>query len=994
MNLERSWTGKREHRNLSFQLAYSTASELRGLVVPLLRSAFHELLIEAHARHALEVDESCIVWMDDHRSPLIGLCQVFQQDEICGDELQSCRRAIHAFAESSLRTNIFLFIHNRDGRDSGFRKFIQADLDHLVASGRTERAELWNRQRLLKEAFNGMLRYTFASIQRKNLSTAPIEAVMRHLPFLPLEEVPCSTSRLVFDRYQLKSKTLLAESIEDPANAILDRRSGSLFLLTGSFGLGKTTAVARALARESAHLLYVAGARISSKIVRGTKDYLQHSINERELFEDFPGEEHPILAQLVRPVLQGLLHDPDTPLIMVIDGIDESGFLSRQGSFQRLFNILQEIAIPVVLTMRTEFWEKGEESFASFAGIPSRHGEPWNRRVLRIELGPWNEEQIRLLIARYRDSLEEPEARARLAELDDHLCRGELARLFDDIPRRPLFLRLLLDTVAETGLPTAGTGRARLLHDWARLKLHRDVNAPIRAGGKGRLKISAGTGSEAASLQLAWEAMLWAAASMTELVEGVYELTPDCLLESILRSTESLRRIEDPLGLFLNTLLLPAEPSLLGGPLRVRFAHRAFQEFFLAWFSLLYPGNLHESPLPGSVLEWAAQIEAEKLMRNDAPEAQPFGAVDGVERTDLEIRVSLELMGGETRLRFVLSSPSGKIDVSFLDILGPPFAGSPEGFRTALILKLERLGRGFDIDESLLVHEEVRDKLIGIGRDLYKEIFPAELRAVYRKIRKDIRTLMITSAEPWIPWELIRPYDVSDPADPVDDDFLCLQFELTRWMTGRPPVRLLEVRKIASIRAADDLPSSAAEQSFFSRLADRHPGIVDAGLPAPTSETVKTLLKEGGLQLIHFVAHGTFDPAQPNEAGLPMPDGISLRPVDLHGVQVDQDRPLVFLNACRAAQQGWSLTGLGGWAERWIRHCGCGVFVGPIWAVSDRLALCFAEAFYIALEKGETFGKAAQTARQAVQKIAPSSPARLAYSVYAHPNGRLVFPDL
>jgi len=946
--------------------------------------------LAAQPHPAPGIDKDHCAWTNDHGSPLVHLCQTFAGDDIEGAETQRSLAAIRGFARSGQRTGIYLVIHNRDGRNSAYREAIQPDLDVLVASGQVERAEIWDRQRLLREAFNGMLRYVFAAMQQKNLSTAPIEALTEHAPYSPLENVPYSVSSLIFNQYQLTSVKDLGDQIADPAAAILHRGSGNFFLLTGSFGLGKTTAVARALAQGTAHLLYVAGARISRNNVTSTKDYLAHCINEEELLEAFPEEGLPTFRLLVRPVIQRIVSEPDVPLVTVIDGIDESSFLAKHGGFQQLFNILQEIKVPVVLTMRSELWDKGRVMFETAFGSAPQRVSPRNREVLRVDLLPWDDERIRLLIDRYREGLEDAEARSRLNGLSDLLARGELDRIFGDIPRRPLFLRLLLDTVAEAGLPAGGTGRARLLHDWALLKLRRDRAAPIEAGGEGRLPLA----ERADSVQLAWEAMLQAAAEMVEPVEGVYELTADCPLERVLRSSESLRRIEDSLSLFLNSLLLPSAPSILGAPLKIRFAHRAFQEFFLAWFSLLHPEKLQESPLPDSVLEWASQIQAEGLIPTESPRPGLPGPVEDAQRTDLEIRVFLEQAGGVARLRFILNSPSGRADVSFLDVTGPPIAASPDEFRAALIRKLERLARGFDVDESLLVRDEVRDKLTGAGRDLYKEIFPPEVRSVYRRIRKSVQTLMITTDEPWIPWELIRPYDAADPSDPVDDDFLCLQFEMTRWMIGRPPLKEARVEALACFCGDDSLPSAQQERALFADLSRRRPEIRDASPATPTSSSVKTLLSEGGLQLIHFVAHGKFDPAQPNEAGLQMPDGISLRPVDLHGplqTRIAADRPLVFLNACRSAQEGWSLTGLGGWAQRWVRDCGCGAFIGPVWAVSDRLAYKFAEAFYGAMEGGATFGGAARTARVAVRQIAPDNPAWLAYSVYAHPQGRLTF---
>lgn len=85
------------------------------------------------------------------------------------------------------------------------------------------------------------------------------------------------------------------------------------------------------------------------------------------------------------------------------------------------------------------------------------------------------------------------------------------------------------------------------------------------------------------------------------------------------------------------------------------------------------------------------------------------------------------------------------------------------------------------------------------------------------------------------------------------------------------------------------------------------------------------------------------------------------------------------------------MTGLGGWAAAWVDRARCGAFVGPLWSVNDWLAFEFARAFYDALREGQTIGQATQGARIHVRDIAPDNPTWLAYSVYAHPNARVVF---
>ncbi len=136
------------------------------------------------------------------------------------------------------------------------------------------------------------------------------------------------------------------------------------------------------------------------------------------------------------------------------------------------------------------------------------------------------------------------------------------------------------------------------------------------------------------------------------------------------------------------------------------------------------------------------------------------------------------------------------------------------------------------------------------------------------------------------------------------------------------------------------------------------------------------------------------DFSSPNESPVVLADGRKLRPEDIHGqrqTHIAQARPLIFMNACRVGQQAWALTRLGGWASAWVDRCRCGVFVGPLWSVNDRLAYEFAQAFYDALRAKQTIGQAALAARRHVRALAPDDPNCLAYSVYAHPNARVKF---
>ncbi len=361
---------------------------------------------------------------------------------------------------------------------------------------------------------------------------------------------------------------------------------------------------------------------------------------------------------------------------------------------------------------------------------------------------------------------------------------------------------------------------------------------------------------------------------------------------------------------------------------------------------------------------------------------------------DLEIRVSLRDGG----LHYTLHSPSGAAGYSFKEIPGQPLEGSPEAFRASLMERLEKLHKGYGTDDEELLLREAVAELEHLGRWLYDQLFPPELQAAYRKFRGVVKTLQITSDEPWIPWELVKPSDAGDPAAIIDDDFLCMQFELTRWLAGDAApsaavaVDRLAVFEVGKPRKGVALPAATKERERVTGLAEDHQDLEDVSPKTPNFTELEVLLRDGHLGLLHFAGHGDYAADQPDESPIVLTDR-PFRPMHLSDPQLRarlrQDRPLVFLNACRAAQQGWSLTGLGGWADAWVRDCGCGAFIAPQWKVSDRLAHTFADTFYTALEEGQTFGQATRTARRALRDAEPGLPTWLAYSIYAHPNGHL-----
>lgn len=361
---------------------------------------------------------------------------------------------------------------------------------------------------------------------------------------------------------------------------------------------------------------------------------------------------------------------------------------------------------------------------------------------------------------------------------------------------------------------------------------------------------------------------------------------------------------------------------------------------------------------------------------------------------DLEMQVRTKSEHGRTWFKYTLDSPTGVVGFSHYAVTGPIFHGNPDEFHRYMLNKIEQLGDRLDFDGSCLLDDGIDRKLVNFGRALWRELIPPEICSAYREIRESVHSWMIISDEPWIPWELIKPYDASRPEDILDDDFLALRFELTRWLAGKStPVREIAVRSFAALETAD-LPQAKEERILLDDLARSSPGWAGEAPSCDSAGELLRYLETCQVQLIHFMGHGTHEASQADESGIPLPDGSAFRPGDLEGpvaTQIRLNQPLVFLNTCWAGQQGWSLTRLGGWAFRWVGVCGCSAFVAPMWPVRSQIALSFARTFYDALASGVPLGKAAWEARRQIYQERSGDPSVLAYAVYGHPHTRVKF---
>lgn len=606
---QRKWKSKHEYSKLSPRLATAPADEFETLALRFLRPALGPSSFEPTW---LEPG----VWTSDEDPPYRLVIAIFhfpvRGEELGPAEASKVEDALGALIRSGLDTEQLLVVHNCHGGSRSFREAVTAVLRDLERSGTVSEAALWTYRHLLHRAFDGMYDHLLAESRRQSLSLRTVAELLgdETTGEEPLERVPVEISTLRADQHRLTAESPAVASIADPAALVTAQGDRGMTLLLGGFGFGKTTAIARALRAHEADLVYVPAAALDEEI-SGAKDLLVRCFDADRVLAALPVEDRADLRPLIRPASERAFKEKKLGLLLVLDGLDEAPLLNRSGSLQTLLNSLWEVPIPTVLAMRSEFWDAKRRDFETGFGQPAGHGERRVRSIQCIELSSWRDEEIREFISRARAALPDTHQRRRLSDLAAWLDNGTFFETYGDIPRRPLFLRMIVDTVAALGLPDGRIGRARLLVDAVETKIRRDVAGPLRAGGRGRPSILGPAMDLDGVVHLSWRAMTVAAASMTREESGELVLLRDCPYQALRDGVPSLRDQEDPLPLTLHSLLRLCAPPSPSRPSRVRFSHRAFQEFFLAWSLLECGGSLEKAP--ASVRGWARDLEHEGL---------------------------------------------------------------------------------------------------------------------------------------------------------------------------------------------------------------------------------------------------------------------------------------------------------------------------------------------------------------------------------------------
>jgi hypothetical protein len=297
--------------------------------------------------------------------------------------------------------------------------------------------------------------------------------------------------------------------------------------------------------------------------------------------------------------------------------------------------------------------------------------------------------------------------------------------------------------------------------------------------------------------------------------------------------------------------------------------------------------------------------------------------------------------------------------------------------------------------------EAFTEELRAFGASLFDELFPVEMQEILWKHRDQLKSILVVSTEPFIPWEIVH---LKEPGQKLGNETRFLaQMGLVRWLhnVGGLPPEVLTIRNDKARVVIPDyphkdfvLPEAQAEREFLEKE-------LRATSIEPQPNPVRKILQQpGSFDLLHFACHGEAEGDNITNARLVLEgyvDGQNYVPTYINATTVEQfanlrnangSRPVVVLNACQVGRAGYKLTGIGGFAQAFLGG-GAGLFVGTLWSVGDSPARTYTETFYKELKADKTVADAAIAAREGSRAAGDAT--WLAYVVYGHPHATVNF---
>jgi hypothetical protein len=305
---------------LKGDLAVSTDRDFERLVLPLLRLFWPEM-VRPPARKGFDTAGIDLVAGDDggNFSCVVQCKGFFSQAELEDSHYRQIRDSIDAFYRSEFTCQKFVLLHNRSGKNRAVSEKIEKDLARLVAAGKAQETQLWDRQTFVS-AVDKRLDCLIGQRLREEAQLR-LDQIAHHFAFgnvyVPI--VPVVESCLILRRFQTPEIEVLGRREVPIADLVLSSAKTRWTLLTGLFGSGKSTTALHAAVQSTGTVIFARCAdMVFDSGTISTNSLLQRVMQSLHLFDDFDDEDRKSFERFSGFTLRRALSRPNSGFVLVL----------------------------------------------------------------------------------------------------------------------------------------------------------------------------------------------------------------------------------------------------------------------------------------------------------------------------------------------------------------------------------------------------------------------------------------------------------------------------------------------------------------------------------------------------------------------------------------------------------------------------------------------------------------------------------------------------
>jgi hypothetical protein len=388
-------------------------------------------------------------------------CKGFQVKEFQESQFRQCKKSIDSFIASDKTTVDYYFIVNRS-IPAEFIARLEIELNRIIIQKKANNAVLLDIYKFIDFIYDKQLEIIRRDIQNsfhfffKEFTYAMEQHFyIANIPFEFNDKVQSNPLNHVIARCNKHFSIERSHATEF--------MKGKYFFVISEFGFGKTSLMFKlyeSLLENSFTPIYLPVSSFSSDGFASSLNFCRDVLKVigSSSLEGFKTYNH-----FKYRVLKNIL-DNDPRIVLLIDGMDEHKFLKKDVNIKSFFNWIREIKAIPIFSLRKEFWEE------RFGNLSTAIGKA--RQIQdKIYLTEWSNVEIVDYIEKFIECNEllDFAEKKNLSDLKSKVLQNTYGNFYGDIPKRPLFLEMIIEDVIKNSV------KSRRLTDLYKLYIQKKI---------------------------------------------------------------------------------------------------------------------------------------------------------------------------------------------------------------------------------------------------------------------------------------------------------------------------------------------------------------------------------------------------------------------------------------------------------------------------------------------------------------------------------------